>query len=278
MSKHKTNGATKRSAKLTQIKVETLQTLAKSGMSLREISRQTGVNFSTVHKYAKQFSKQQSVMDFSVYSDGELGYIVGFFVGDGSQMNEEKSGHYGVKFALDHKRDSDITAFLMQLFEKGGKRVTLYPMGSWEQMKIYSKKLLLFFRDFVRYDSHSERSLKVLVDPSRWSKDFSLGFLGGLIDADGHVLEDKRNSSHFGAVITSANPLLVQQVAELLTRLGLKSKTATAKPSRTAFSTNTTYYIRLGKTDFSKVCRSLICININDLTAIQNAFRIGKSN
>lgn len=260
MSNHKTSNETKRSTKLTQDKVETFQTLAKSGMSLREISRKTGVNFSTIHRYAKQFSKQQSAMDFSAYSDCELGYIVGFFVGDGSLISEEKSGHYGARFALDQKRDSDIAAYLTQLFEKGGKRVTLYSMGSWQQMKIYSKELLLWFQNFVGYDDSGGRNLKVLVNLSSWSKEFSIGFLGGLIDADGHVHKDKRNGGHFGAVITSANPVLVQQVSGLLNTWGLKPKIATAQPSKKAFSMNTTYFIRVGKADFSQVCGNMICV------------------
>lgn len=259
MIKHKIKKISK-STKLSQDKIEQIQILARNGLSLRAISRSTGINFSTVHKYAKQFSKKQSIVDFSVYDQYELGYIIGFFVGDGSQINEPKSGHYGIKFALDSKRDSDIVSFLIDLFEKAGKRVTVYIQGSWLQMKIYSKDLLIFLREFVRYEEHIRKTIKVLVNHSFWSKEFLFGFIGGLIDSDGHILEDKRSGGHFGAVITSANPVLVQQLVSLFDRLELKVKIATASPSKTALSKNPTYYIRLGKSEFCKVCRNIICL------------------
>ena len=40
--------------------IEKIQTLAMSGISLRAISSQTKTNYSTIHTYAKQFSKQQT--------------------------------------------------------------------------------------------------------------------------------------------------------------------------------------------------------------------------
>lgn len=127
-------------------------------------------------------------------------------------------------------------------------------------MKIYSRDFLIFLREFVRYEENVRKPLKVLVHPSSWPKEFLFGFIGGLIDSDGHILEDKRSRGHFGAVITSANPVLVQQLDSLFDRVGLKVKIATANPSKTALSKNPTYYIRLGKSEFCKVCRNIICL------------------
>jgi hypothetical protein len=164
------------------------------------------------------------------------------------------------KFALDAKNDLDTASFLRCLFEKSGKRVTSYFEGSWLAMKVYSKSLLFFLQGFVNYQEHDERTLKVLVNSSTWSRDFSLGFIGGLIDADGHVLKDKRKAGHFGAVITTANPMLVEQLVNLLRELGLKANVIEAQPSKTSFSKNTTFFIRLGKAEFCKVCSDLICV------------------
>ncbi len=111
-------------------KVDDIQSLVKKGLSLRGVSRKTGISYTTVHRYASQFSRRQSSIDFSVFSKRELGYIVGFFVGDGSQILDKRSGHYGAQFGLDAKRDSEITSFLCHLFEKSGKRVTLYSAGT----------------------------------------------------------------------------------------------------------------------------------------------------
>jgi hypothetical protein len=59
-------------------------------------------------------------------------------------------------------------------------------------MKVYSKTLLGFLQGFVKYDQDDEGTPKVFVNPLSWSSEFTLGFLGGLIDADGHVLKNKR--------------------------------------------------------------------------------------
>jgi hypothetical protein len=257
---HVANGKQRHLKCLTASKIQEIQGLVKDGLSLRAVARNTGVSYSAVHKHAKQFSKRQTFLDFSVFSKREFGYIVGFFVGDGSRIVEKKSGHYGLKFARDGKRDLDIASFLGCLFKKGGKRVTLYTEGSWLAMKVYSKSLLVFLEDSVRYDEDNGEIYKVLVNPPAWSRDFTLGFLGGLIDADGHVLKNKRKAGHFGAVITTANPKLAQQLVSLLSGLGLEAKVGKAEPCPTSFSKKPTYFIRLGKAEFCKVCNNLICV------------------
>ena len=246
--------------RLTNEKVEEIQKLVKDGLSLRATARKTKVNYSTVHLHAKQFAKRQSVLDFSVFSEKELGYVVGFYVGDGSRIEEKRSGHFGAKFALDAKNDLDIASLLQTLFEKSGKRVTLYSVGSWLTMKVYSKSLLKILQGYVEYVIDNEGKHKVLVNPSVWSRDFTLGFLGGIIDADGHVLKNKRRIGHFGAVIVTANPKLARQLVKLFIGLGLETTVGKAQPGITSFGKSPNYFIRLGKAEFSKVCKDLVCI------------------
>jgi hypothetical protein len=213
-----------RRIRLTTEKVEEIQRLVKGGLSLRGTARKTRINYSTLRFHAKQFAKKQSVLDFSVFSKRELGYIVGFYVGDGSRIEEKRSGHYGAKFSLDAKNDLDIASSLQTLFEKSGKRVTLYSEGSWLTMKVYSKTLLAILQGYVKYDQDNEGKHKVLVNPSVWYRDFKLGFLGGMIDADGHVLKNKREIGHFGAVIVTANPTLARQLIGLLNGARIRNK------------------------------------------------------
>lgn len=59
---------------------EHIQMLAKQGLSLREIARETGISYSTVHSWAKQYSKLHSKIDFASLNDLELGYITGFLL------------------------------------------------------------------------------------------------------------------------------------------------------------------------------------------------------
>ncbi|MFB3888848.1 MAG: LAGLIDADG family homing endonuclease [Candidatus Bathyarchaeia archaeon] len=248
------------SSRLAANKAEFVQRLVKNGMSLRKVAKQTGISYTTAHRCASQFSKKQSSIDFDFLSEREIGYIVGFFVGDGSRVCDKRTGHYGAQFGLDARRDSEITSFLRKLFEKSGKRVTLYSEGNWLVMRVYSKKFLTFLERFVSYEDIGGQTKKVLTRPFDWSCDFSFGFLGGLIDADGHVYRNKRRSGHFGADITTVNTRLVGQLVDLFSRMGLKPKVVKAHPSSTSLSKKATYYVRLNKSEFSKVCGELICV------------------
>ncbi len=241
-------------------RVNEIQSLVKKGISLRGVARDTGISYATVYRYAHEFSSRQSSIDFSVFSKRELGYIVGFFVGDGSRIMDERSGHYGAQFGLDAKRDSEITSFLCQLFEKSGKRVTLYSAGTWLVMKVYSKSLLVFFQGFVKYEENNGKAHKALVSIPTWSRDFVVGFVGGLIDADGHVHKNKRRRGHFGVDITTVNSVLAEQLIDLFNRLGLEPKVSKILPSSISYSNKATYIVLLGKLEFCKVCNELICV------------------
>ena len=239
--------------------VEEIQRLVKNGLSLRGVAGKTGVSYSIVHRHANQFSKKQTALNLSVFSKHELGYLVGFFVGDGSRIAEKRSGHFGAKFAFDSKRDLDIVSFVRRLLIRSGKRITLYSEGTWLVMKVYSRSSLLYLQDFVRYSECDGETCKVLVNPSLGPRDFTLGFVGGLIDADGHVYKDKRKVGHFGAVITTAIQL-AKQLVNLLNGLGLEPKVSEVAPCPTSFSNRPTYFVRLGKAEFCKVCNELICV------------------
>jgi hypothetical protein len=246
--------------RLSPKEIEEIQGLVKKGLSLRGVSRKTGVSYAAVYRYANQLSRRQSSIDFSVFSKRELGYIVGFFVGDGSRIFDKRNGHYGAQFGLDTERDSDITSLLSNLFKRSGKRVTLYSAGTWLIMRVYSKPLLTFLQGFVKYQEDNGETHKMLVDLHAWSIDFLIGFIGGLIDADGHVHKNKRRRGHFGADITTVNPVLVEQLIKIFNRLGLNPKVSKALPSSASYSSKPTYFVRLGKSDFNKICSELICV------------------
>jgi DNA-binding transcriptional regulator WhiA len=199
-------------------------------------------------------------MNFSVLNERERGYIVGAFLGDGSRIVEKKSGHYGAKFCFDAKRDLEIASFLRKLFERSGKRVSLYEEETWLLLKVYSKKFLGFLSRFVEYVEYEGRKRKVLVGSEDWSRNFILGFVGGLIDADGYMDRNKGGPGHFGASITTMNYTFAKQLVSLFIRLGLKTKVNKIKPSQSTFSKRMTYMVRVQKAEFSKVCRGLLCI------------------
>lgn len=118
----------------------------------------------------------------------------------------------------------------------------------------------MLLQGFVKYDENNGEAHKVLVSMPAWSRDFVVGFVGGLIDADGHVHRNKRRSGHFGADITTVNSALVEQLVDLFNRLGLKPTVSKILPSSISYSNKATYIVRLGKSEFCKVCDELICV------------------
>jgi len=154
---------TQSSRQLTSTEKEEIQKLVKSGLSLRHVSRELGVPYSVVHRVAATYSKRQSRINLNVLTDPEHGYIVGAFVGDGSRISESKSGHYGVKFALDSKGDEEVGDFLRELFVKAGKRVSLYTEETWFLLRVYSQRLLEFLLGFVKYEEIEGKKRKILI-------------------------------------------------------------------------------------------------------------------
>lgn len=212
------------SRQFTPTEKEKIQELVKSGLSLRCVSRELGLPYSTVHGIAACYSKRQSRIDLSALTELERGYIIGAFIGDGSRISESKSGHYGVKFALDSKSDKEIANFLQELFVKADKRVTLYTEETWFALKVYSLKLLEFLLGFVKYEEIEGKKRKILREFENWPLDFKLGFISGLIDTDGFVHHNKQGKTHFGLSITTMNSAFVKQLTRMFEDLGVIQK------------------------------------------------------
>jgi hypothetical protein len=112
-------------------------------------------------------------------SNKELGYLVGFFIGDGYSYHSKKDRHYVVEFFLNEKRDKQITIYLIRLlnllklriFKQKDKRYNSI------KLKVNSKKFMLFIINEI-----SKYKEKCLDD-----KEYALGFVSGFIDAEGYV-------------------------------------------------------------------------------------------
>jgi len=112
-------------------------------------------------------------------SDKELGYLVGFYIGDGYSYHSKKDRHYVVEFFLNKKRDRQIITYLIRLlsllklktFKQRDKRYNSI------RIKINSKKFMLFIRDET--SKFKKNNLN--------NKEYAMGFLSGFIDAEGYV-------------------------------------------------------------------------------------------
>lgn len=243
--------------RLSSDQIRAIQNMVKEGSSLRSVARQTNVDYSVVHRIAGRYAKKQMKLDLSALNERELGYIVGFFVGDGSRFSRRKSGHYGVKFTLDAKRDTEIASFLCNIFAKAGKQTNPYKEETSLIVKVYSQKLLAFLSCFVDYVEIEGRKRKMLVNFDDWPYKFRLGFMSGLIDSDGYVHRNKRGHGHFGADITTMNLALAKQLVDLFKSLGLLSTIGEIRPGKNSFNKRPTYIVKMSKPEFSKICSQL---------------------
>lgn len=109
----------------------------------------------------------------------EKGYLFGMFEGDGYKIYDKKSRHYHIEFYLNSEKDKKIINFIIDLLNKIGLKSNLYQDKRCKCMRIrvYCKELF--------------NILSKNIDLKNKSKDFSIGFISGLIDSEGHYNKDK---------------------------------------------------------------------------------------
>jgi len=159
-------------------------------------------------------------LNLNLVTDADKGYIVGFFLGDGSLNSGRKTPRYIVRFALDAKRDQDIAIRLAQVFEKACKKISIFPERSTLIVKVCSKELVEFIQTYVGYkkDKNNQKEKKLLVGKD-CSFEFQYGLLAGIIDSDGHVHQ------HLGTEIKTVLPSTFQAILNILNNLGIAAKT-----------------------------------------------------
>jgi intein-encoded DNA endonuclease-like protein len=109
----------------------------------------------------------------------EMGYLVGFFLGDGYMFHDKRNRHYSVEFYL-NSREKEAKDFICQLL----RRMCLNP-------HLYADKRYNCIRIRVR----SRRFFELMKAETRHIRDgtdFNLGVISGLIDSDGYVNKEKR--------------------------------------------------------------------------------------
>jgi len=250
--------------KLSFDKIENIQMLAKVGLSLKEISAELDVPKTTVYHYAKNYCKKMTYMDVNALSEMELGYLVGMFVGDGCFIVKLENGTYVTKSTLDATRDEDIANFLQGLFEKTSKRVGRRIEKSSIVFRVHSKDFVEFLSHHVKCtkQSDSPRNVKVLINRKKWATLFKLGFIGGLIDSDGHVYYNRKRTRHFGVLIKTANESLRDDIVRILFSLGIKVTTYLAKSYEGSYSGNPRYVVYIPRAELKKVDHKIPAVKL----------------
>lgn len=253
--------------RLSSQEIENIHVLAKEGLSLKHISAQLHLPKTTIYYHIREYCKKMTYLNLSVLSEKEQGYLVGMFVGDGSLIIKRKQGRYLTKFTLDAERDQDIANYLLSIFKKANKGITRYDERSSLVFKVYSKEFVEFLLKHVTYikQRSSRRRRKILINPERWTIVFKLGFVSGLIDSDGHVYYNKRTTKHFGVLIKTADNMFRDQLTKILTALGIKASTYTAKQHKNSYSKRPQYVVYIPTKELERNSHKFIAVKLKRL-------------
>ncbi len=143
-------------------------------------------------------------VDFTLLSKREIGYLIGFFVGDGNIFVSEKRGVYRVRI-FTYIKEAKIQKKLRRILKSILKNVREYP----ERDNTYVFEF--HSKDFISklLKIADKNGLKKNI-----SKDSERGFIEGMIDSDGYV---QRNYCE----ITMANPKLKKNIVKILKKFGV---------------------------------------------------------
>jgi hypothetical protein len=211
---------------------------AQAGISIAQIAKRLYLHKTTVYYHARSYCRKMTRLDLNLLTSVDKGYLVGFFLGDGSFNSGRKTPRYIVRFALDAKRDQDIASRLAQIFEKACKKVSIFPEENTLIVKVCSKELVKFLQMYVEYkvDKNNQKEKKIIVGKDQ-SSNFQYGLLAGIIDSDGHV------HKHLGAEIKTVSPSTFKSILNLLNSLGIVAKTKRRKATENSYSKKDCYTI-----------------------------------
>lgn len=213
---------------------------------------------SVAYYHARNYCRQQSRMQIEKLGEKERGYLVGMVVGDGCLVRHKARGEYLAQIALDKHRDLDVFQFVRSTFENAGKKVNVRIERGMFILRIWSKPFYDFFLKHVRLERGvSSHYTKLLLDTERWSRDFTIGFIGGLIDSDGHI-EGNRSTGHYGATITTSSLSLIGQFHDLCAAQRIKISRRVSHHA--AINERARYVVHIWSKSLNSVCSELLCV------------------
>jgi hypothetical protein len=153
--------------------------------------------------------------DWKKLTEIEKGYLFGLFEGDGYKFYDKKSRHYHVEFYFNSVKDIKIIIRLIGLLKKIGFSPNSYKDKRFNclRIRLYSKSLYHLLIKSIE-----------LVNKSG---DFSLGYISGLIDSEGHV-----NKSKNYILVINTNKKVLEQSKKFLKDFGIKSSISLRKKYR----------------------------------------------
>jgi intein/homing endonuclease len=144
-------------------------------------------------------------VNLKLLSKEEIGYLAGFFVGDGNIFVSKKLGVYRVRLFTYYK-EANIQQKLKNILDK------ILRVRSYLEERDHTFIFEWHSKDFIKklLKIADKNGLKKKI-----SKESERAFIEGLIDSDGYV---QRNYCE----ITTANPKLKNCIKKILKRFGVK--------------------------------------------------------
>jgi hypothetical protein len=218
--------------------LDQLRGLVEKGASLKEISSRLGRGKSAVQYQVSKLrgwrAREKELLVESL-TDKELGWLIGCYAGDGSRYSRKGAYSYEVKFAL-NEDEYNIVRFVEAILSKCGMKTRRSIEGKRVYVRCLSKQLYKFVERYLLWDG-TKKSISVrLTDLSMHSIGFLLGFLCGIIDADGGT---KR------LYISTSSERMSNNIMEICEKLEITAKKYTYD----------VFHIYLNKTEYQKACQ-----------------------
>lgn len=164
-----------------------------------------------------------------------IGEIIGLFAGDGYYANNKKRWDYRIKIYFNAKETLLIEYYKKSIFRLTGKIPGVLNGGSVKIMQLCSKEFCNFVLSYISFQGNKTKTIQLRDKSLRKNKEFMLGFLKGLTDADGYVRKD-RKEIYYGSISKS----LFNDFLEGLNLFGLEYKVYLQKSQYSDF-----YKVRL---------------------------------
>jgi len=159
----------------------------------------------------------------------ELGYIIGLLHGDGYLYHDKKQRHYNIEFYLHSEKDKDIQTYLIHLLKKLELKPLIFKDKRFKCVRIRC-------RSKIFYTLFKKLKKKIISH-----KNFKLGFISGLIDAEGDIISKK------WVRISNTNKNLINKVKRILKNLNINYRVKKIKQKQKNWSVVYRIYVPIEK-------------------------------
>lgn len=212
---------------------------ARNGDSVNQIKEELGVPKSTVYyHFKKEVGQKQKENALKLPENEEVvGEICGVFAGDGNFYYEENNYKYRVKFTLNLNQDywKKLAKFLEENLQKK-PHINHQENYNRTNLRYESKPLVTLLKEHLTWEENKTDTIK--LKDKKYSKEFKVGFLRGLLDTDGY-----KDTTRKRYCFSTVNTELGKNISELLGDLDIPHELKTYRDTRENYQDMNRVYI-----------------------------------